>query len=78
MQSPGSSLALPAARSLPILTGSRRCDDPEEEVFSLSLETEQSQDWPYMDTTTSSSCLEEENSAGLYNFSRLISPLKAL
>lgn len=50
----------------------------EEEVFSLSLETEQSQDWPYMDTTTSSSCVEEETTAGLFNFSRLISPLKAL
>lgn len=77
--SPGS--GLPAARSLPILTGSRRwssCEETEdqaqeeeEEVFSLSLETD-------LDTTTSSSCLETENSAGTFNFSRLVSPLAAL
>lgn len=72
---------LPAARSLPILTGSRRSrrsgrfedtEDQEEEVFSLSLEKD-------MDTTTTtSSCLEDENSAGTFNFSRLVSPLAAL
>ena len=66
------------------MTGSRRCletqaetEDPEEEVFSLSLETERSQDWPYLDTTTSSSCLELQEEE-TFNFSRLVSPLAAL
>ena len=77
LQSPG--LALPAARSLPILSGPRRGqqEETEEEVFSLSLETDQSQDWPYMDTTSSSSCLED-NPSGPFNLSRLISPLAAV
>jgi len=69
------SSTVPAARSLPILRGSEvaessRFQEPEEEVFSLSLETDKSPDWdwPYMDTT-SSSC------GSVFNLSRLASPL---
>jgi len=65
----------PAARSLPILRGPERLEvggflEPEEEVFSLSLETDHSPDWdwPYLDTT-SSSC------GSVFNLSRLASPL---
>ena len=46
-----------------------RFTDPEEEVFSLSLETEQSPGWQYMDTSSSSS-------GSVFNLSRLVSPLK--
>jgi len=75
MKKPKSSTE-PAARSLPILSGSHvpgfaYFQEPEEEVFSLSLETEQSPAWPYMDSTSSSS-------GSMFNLSRLISPLKAL
>jgi len=67
----------PAARSLPILgvshvtQCSRRIQDPEEEVFSLSLENERSPDWTYMDTTSSSA-------GSVFNLSRLASPLRAV
>ena len=65
---------MPTSRSLPILRGSSvqewsRFTDPEEEVFSLSLETEQSPGWQYMDTSSSSS-------GSVFNLSRLVSPLK--